>query len=371
MTYNIEIETGIIYRNKTPHLKSKHAYFPSVVRLPNGNLMASFVIGEAFESVNLNTYTSISIDNGLEWSDPIPIVDNSGIGSLRSNVGRLAVLQNGELVSMVVQCLRDEHPAEGLANPITLGFVPTEIFITKSDDQGLTWTTLRRISPALEGPSFESCSSIIILEDGRWLWPTSTWRGWDGYSPNGMKMVALVSYDKGETWPDYMDIMNGNSDQVIFWEGKVCPLKNGNLLAISWAFDEKNGKDLPNHFAILDSSQGNWSAPKSTGILGQTMAVTELSDQRLLVVYRRMDKGGLWAKICRISSSDWIIEQEYCLWGNQSSQLNSKSGEMVKDFNELKFGAPWITPLEDNTFFICFWCYENLVSNIRWIKIKI
>ena len=44
------LKTGIIYRNPHPHLKSIHAYFPSVAVLGNGDLLATMVLGEAFEA---------------------------------------------------------------------------------------------------------------------------------------------------------------------------------------------------------------------------------------------------------------------------------------------------------------------------------
>lgn len=362
------IETGIIYRNKWPHLKSRHAYFPSVIELPGGNLVASFVIGEAFEALNLATYISISENGGNSWSEARPLKLALPDNNLSSNVGRLTVMEDGSLVSMVAHYIRDKYPHEGLANPDTLGFVPTELYLLQSGDGGMTWISSSRIESPLPHVSFEACSSIVVLDDGRWLWPTSTWRDWDGKTSVGMKMIALISHDQGLSWPDFVEVMDWSEKQIIFWEGKICVMENGDLLSVAWAYDEKNGKDLPNHFAIFDRKEGVWSAPQSTGIQGQTMAVLPLVNQKILAVYRRMDQPGLWANICNIDEGRWTNESEFCLWGNNNASLNQSSGSMVQDFNELKFGAPWITSLQDGNLLISFWTYENLVSNIRWLK---
>lgn len=366
MSYLSSIETGILFRNKVPHLKSRHAYFPSVVELPNGNMVASFVIGEAFEALDLSTYISISEDGGKSWSEarPLEIEDDR----LISSVGRLTVLDDGSLVCMLAYYIRDDHPAEGLANPETLGFVPTELYLLRSVDGGLSWSSSLRIESPFPDVSYEACSSIVVLGDGSWIWPTSTWRDWEAKSSIGMKMIALVSWDKGATWSDYMDVMDRAEEQIIFWEGKILELTDGALLSVAWAHDEKNGKDLPNQYALFDREKGVWSSPRSTGIWGQTMSVTQLENNKLLVVYRRMDQPGLWANICHTNTGQWFNEAEICLWGNQNSSLNQSSGKMVQDFNELKFGAPCITPLRDGNVFVSFWAYENLVSNIRWIK---
>ncbi len=46
-------KTGLIYRNPMPHVHSEHAYFPSVATLASGRMLASLVIGEAFESTSI------------------------------------------------------------------------------------------------------------------------------------------------------------------------------------------------------------------------------------------------------------------------------------------------------------------------------
>ncbi|HDY88312.1 MAG TPA: hypothetical protein ENH82_09410, partial [bacterium] len=62
------LKTGLIYRNPVPHIKSSHAYFPSVTVMANGEMLATFVLGEAFESVNLHTHIARSKDNGETWT---------------------------------------------------------------------------------------------------------------------------------------------------------------------------------------------------------------------------------------------------------------------------------------------------------------
>jgi hypothetical protein len=366
----LELDSGIVYRNLLPHVMSKHAYFPSVVYLNNGEILTSLVLGEAFEAVNLDTYVVRSNDMGRNWSKPKPVL-SEGAKHLTSNCGRLTVLTDGKLVSMVVRSHRESHPDSGLANPDNLGFVPTDLLLTRSFDYGHTWSAPEKILPPIDGPSFEACSPIVLLKDGRWIWPTSTWRGWDGYCPNGMKMIALVSYDKGKTWPDYMDIMNGSPDNIIYWEGKVAELNNGTLIAVSWAFNEMEGKDLTNHYVYSTDGGKTWSVPLSTGIQGQTMSITGLRDNLLLIVYRRMDEPGLWLGVTEFKEGKWVNKGSFCLWGKESVNLIDKSGQIVQDFNQLKFGAPDIISLPDGSFFVVFWCYEDMVSNIRWFKFSV
>lgn len=52
-----------IYENPIPNLLSRHAYFPGLAKLPSGDLLALFPIGEAFESLS-TVFVSRSCDQG-------------------------------------------------------------------------------------------------------------------------------------------------------------------------------------------------------------------------------------------------------------------------------------------------------------------
>lgn len=364
------ISTGIIYRNPKPHVVSKHAYFPWVVNLSNGEMLASFVIAEAFEAENSNTYISRSADEGKTWSEPLPILTGDEIAG-KSNCARITAVGNTEVAGIMVRSDRRKYPGEGLANPANMGFVPTEILLLRSHDNAKSWDAPIKIEPPLTGPSFEACSPIVILNDGRWIWPTSTWRDWNGYSPNGMKMIALESHDEGKTWPSYFEVMNDSANQIIYWEGKIVEMADGKLVSLAWVYDEKNGRDLPNHFSISADGGLTWSLPKSTGIHGQTAALLKLPGEKLLAVYRRIDKPGLWAEIATIHNNEWQQEKSFCIWNGTVGNGDQKPANMVHEFNELKFGAPCALLLPNSSIFVAFWCYENVVSNIRWIKIEL
>ena len=66
------LRTGVLYRNPNAHVKSVHAYFPSVVQLPSGKLLGLYTTGEAFEAVNLRCHLSESIDGGETWTPIAP-----------------------------------------------------------------------------------------------------------------------------------------------------------------------------------------------------------------------------------------------------------------------------------------------------------
>ncbi len=362
--------TGLVYRNPKPHVRSVHAYFPSVVRAANGELVCSVVLGEAFEAPDLRTCICRSLDDGETWAEEGRIYSGTGDRST-SDACRLTALPDGGLVAFMVRCDRGSHPGEGLGNPETLGFVPTELLLLRSPDAGRSWSAPERVRPPLEGPEFELCSPITILRDGRWIWPTSTWPDWEGNCPNGIRMVALVSYDRGLTWPEYRTVMERPGGRVFFWESKIVELMDGRLLAVAWAYDDEASADLPNAFALSADGGATWAAPRSTGLVGQTLTPHVLTDGRILSVYRRMDKPGLWANLYALEADEWVNQAAIPLWGADTRGLTGETENAVHNFNVLRFGAPALAELKDGAIFTAFWCYEDCVSVIRWFKLEI
>jgi BNR repeat-like domain len=362
--------TGLIYQNPKPHVRSVHAYFPSVAALGGGEMAATIVLGEAFESADCHTNVCRSTDNGETWALEGAIYPGT-LDRLTSDSARLTALPDGSLVAFVVRSDRTDYPDEGLANADTLGFVPTELLLVRSQDGGRTWGEPTPFVAPLEGPSFELCCPITVLRDGRWVLPTSTWPDWDGRCPNGIKMIALVSHDAGKTWPAYWDVMQEPEGRVFFWESKIVELNDGRLLAVAWTYDDAVKKDRPNHFSVSSDGGQTWSAPASTGLIGQTLTPLVLPDGRVLCVYRRMDKTGLWANLSHFEGDTWVNDGDAPLWGAGADDLTATSDDMVHNFNVLRFGAPCMTRLEDGAVFVAFWCYEDCASVIRWIKLDL
>lgn len=365
-----ELTTGVLYKNPNPHVKSVHAYFPSVAALPNGELLATYILAEAFEAVNARMHVSRSTDGGQSWQQEGPVFAPRN-DRLMSEFARVSITPDGELVVVLVRCDRTEHPDEGLANPATVGFVPTEVSLARSTDCGHTWSKPEPITPPLPGP-FELCTPITFLRDGRWIWPTSLWPNWESHRPDSGRMVALASADRGRTWPAYLDVMRCPNDNLIFWESKIVELSDGRLVAVAWCYDRKANADRPNQYAISHDGGATWTPPQSMELLGQTLTPCQLPDDRILSVYRRMDQPGLWAAVSHLEGDRWMNDAQQPLWGHRNTEgQTDMQDNMVDTFHGLKFGAPSAIYLPDGSVFVTFWCYEQNVSVIRWFKARV
>ena len=66
-----------VYANPIPHVRSRHGYFPGLVKLPSGDLLALFALGEAMDAANVTTVATRSHDRGKTWRLEGPITDRS------------------------------------------------------------------------------------------------------------------------------------------------------------------------------------------------------------------------------------------------------------------------------------------------------
>jgi hypothetical protein len=357
------LDTGLIYRNPKPHLWAIHTWHPSLVVLSGRELLTTFDIAQAVEAFDYHTVLCRSADAGRNWSAPEPLLTEPTPNTTHSL--RTCRLHDGSLMAFGAQWHR--RPGEGLTNRANLGFLPTDLIITRSRDAGRAWEPHRVVQPPLVGPSFEVCHPVVELSDGRLLWPTSTWKGWDGEAPNGMKCVALVSRDGSRTWPEYLDVMDDYAQGIINWEVSLREMPDGRLLAVTWSFHEPSGHTRPTRYTVSGDGR-RFSAPRPTGFLAQTCKILPVGGDRVLCLYRRDDQPGLWATLAEMNDGAWTNLDEAPLWRGAGSGMTGQASRSDK-LGDLRFGYPSPVLLPDGTVLVAFWCREKDVNNIRWIHL--
>lgn len=368
---NVQVEeTGLVYRNPAPNVWSRHAFFPSVVQHPSGELLVSFDMGSAMENRDVRTYLCRSTDNGTSWSEPALLYEPRQLSSPTSTLGRISALSDGTLIALQILCDRSRTEF-GLANPKTEGYVETRFVHLRSEDRGHTWSQPAHVELPVSWNAFEICSPIHAVSDSRWLLPASTWRNWDGECPFGMKAVVFVSDDAGSTWPRCTDVMNGWNRQVTSWEQKHARLADGRWIAVCWAYDYSANVSLPNRYTFTSDLGGSYGPALEAPLAGETCTPIGLPDNHILCIYRRVDVRGLWAHIARIDGTAWIPLKDEPLWGTAKASYAAHSTSKVEEMATLRFGYPQVTRLADGSLFVVFWCVEDCVSNIRWFRLRV
>lgn len=363
------VSTGLIYRNPKPHLYARNAWHPTLI-VAKDELIATFDIGQAAESLDYRTYVSRSHDEGQTWTEPVPLIADQLIemsGKQTTHTARSRLMPDGELITIACRFHRD-NPEEGIINHANLGQVPVDLLLARSLDLGRTWDSVELMEPPLTGPGFEVAHPVMELTDGRWLAPLSTWKAWNGEVPNGMKAIALVSNNRGKSWSRFIDIMDSYAEGIIHWEQSVVQLKDNRLLAVAWAFDERSGKTKAVHFAVSDDGE-TFTEPRETGLSAETTKLCVLKNGRIVAVYRGIDPQGLCGVEVQLDGETWSSGEPVVLWqGNVLSKMFGQT-PAADELSDLKLGYPSIAQLHCGDVMVAFWCYEKGHYNIRWVRI--
>jgi hypothetical protein len=165
--------------------------------------------------------------------------------------------------------------------------------------------------------------------------------------------------------------MNEWHNRIGHYEQKQIVLSDGRLMAVCWVIDHNAKQNLPNRYTFSNDHGDSYIPPRNTPLLGETCTPIALPQNRILCVYRRMDQRGLWAHLARIDREAWTPLAEAPLWGANVTAHDTTQSSMLAQMSTLRFGCPSIVQLTDRELLALFWCVEDCVSNIRWIRLRI
>ncbi len=357
--------TGHVYRNPRPELRSLHAWHPSLIRFDDGELVCVFDRASADQSLDYRSFMSRSTDGGATWSEPVRVLADWGERPT-THIIRASRLPDGTLVGVVGRMFRDD-PDAGIVNLPGIGYAEMDLWLIRSTDRGRSWSAPEPLDPPFDGPSWELCHSIVVMRDGRWLLPLSSWMGWHGEAPNGMTAVSFVSEDQGGSWPRALVEFDRWSDDLIHWEQSLVQLQDDRLLAVAWRLNWKTGAVHPTPYAISADGE-HFTDLGPTGFLGQTTKMIVLPDGRVFCAYRRQDQPGLWGTLARIDGDRWVNLATAPLWQGAESGMTGGEGTGT-ELVALKFGYPSMTLEPNGDVLLAFWCEEECIVNIRWLRI--
>jgi len=359
-------DSGWVYRNPKPYLRAINAIHPSLSRLSDDSWLATFDIGQGPESLDYHTVLARSLD-GKHWEQHGPLLKASQIEPSTTHSIRTSVLADGRLVGVGGRYYRDD-PEEGIVNRDSMGLCQMDLFWTESSDQGRNWSDPRTIEAPVDCKAWEVSHCLLDLGNGVLGLPLGAWKSWNGDLPSGEQSVVLLSHDGGKTWPECRRSFDGRKSGVIHWEQCVIPF-GGGLLAVAWAYDPSHHLSLPSVYSMTSSLEEDFSSSQPNGFLAETCEILSLGDLDILAVYRRSDQPGLWAETGRIEDGIWTRADAIPLWQGQASGLSGRTNA-ADALSDLKFGSPSMRRMEDGSVLVLFWCQEDGVTGIRWLRLE-
>ena len=363
------VESHVVYENPKPMLRSRHGYFPGVVQLPSGELLALFVLGQAFESVDLATQVTRSSDLGRTWQLQGPLYDKSS-ESPTSDFLKPQILDDGRLIALGYRFDRQD-PEQQIAIAETDGALAGDDVVAFSADQGGTWTkpsVIRRSTPELiELPSrpIQLRSGDIVATGGLFKMP-------DGTNPSGQFGVLVRSTDGGRTWDDSGRFFDSPGHTIAAYESHLAEMQPGRLVAICWAFDIGAGRYLPNQVTVSHDNGHTWSAAIDTGHRGESANLLYLGGERLLSIHSHRGRDvGLYVRLVDFTGDRWRPIEEKLIWGGSMGQ-QTRDGQSFFEFaGSIRFGQGSLVRLTNGDILGTHWCVVDGQGKILTHRLRI
>lgn len=356
-----------LYDNPEPNLVSRHGYFPGVVRLESGELLALFVLGEAFESVDQTTWVSRSVDLGETWELQSSLYDKSVVGIATSDYLKPTIIKDGRIVAMGYRFDRS-NPGQNIVNTKTDGLRNGDNVVTFSEDNGRTWSTPKPI--CLSRPELlEVSGPCIQAKNGDLLAGGAPFPMWDGTNPSGHCGVLLQSHDQGQTWNDEVLYFRSKGRNIAPYETRFCEMHDGCIISMSWAVDADSKQNLSNHITISRDYGSTWSDPIDTAIPGQASNLIYLGGTRLLTIHAQRETDvGLYVRVVDLQNDHVNVLTEKCIWNNASSFK-------IRSFSDMgcsiKFGQPSLIKLDTEEFLAVHWAIVEGQGKILTHRLRV
>ena len=151
----------------------------------------------------------------------------------------------------------------------------------------------------------------------------------------------------------------------------MCQLESGTLVCIGWNERISTGERLENHFTLSYDGGKTWSAPRSTGVMGQASSLCAIGGNRLVALHavrRDTARPGIYAYVVDLSDGEWNVIEKDVVWEPDTPVL--KDTKMAEIFSFLKFGQPGAIKLSDGDVMMSHWfCkegqYKTVATRIR------
>ncbi len=344
------------------------AAMPRCVPGADGDLICTYVVQSALTVNDFVPMVSRSKDLGRTWEERGPIWPQ--LKNSYSIVCSVSRAPSGELILFGSQSPID-HPGETCWSDATQGIKQNELIWSKSIDGGRSWLDPRVISMPTVG-SAEVPGPMCVTRGGRWLGPYAPYHTFDSHLVvDRNQVVVVISSDQGKTWA-HTSMLRFDDAQSGGAEAWVIELADGRLLGASWHLNHQDGSDYPNAYGISLDGGMTWQPTRSTGILGQSTALTALPDGRALFVYNQRKHGdiGVWLALVNPTESDFGIEANEILWRAETATQEGSSADHFS-WKDFAFGEPSVALLPDGTLLMVFWSIQPSGRGIRYIRFNV
>lgn len=356
------LEEITIYSNPDPLLVSRQATFPGLVQLPDGELLAIFTIGQAFDAADARAHVSRSSDNGRTWSAPVRLNDHEVTPEELESFKPL-LLRDGSLLATGYVFVRPT-PLTPVVDPESFKLLTLRNKTSTSSDGGRSWSVPAYFD--IDGQPLELSGPCIQLASGRIIGATAPFHlGKDGHAG-----WIIASDDNGKSWRKLSEFYRSAGGNVSTWESRIAEIGPNRVAVIFWAYDNAAGANLANHVVVSNDGGESLAPAIDTGIKGQASNLLALGNGKALTIHSHREAPvGLIVRRVDLSDGGFTVEEELNLFADAT--MGSNSADIKKQFGSLKFGQPSLLRLQNGEIFAACWGFENAQYVIKGFRIAL
>lgn len=342
-----------------------HSAFPSVVKLPDGELLVAFrrapnrlLFGEEKNyHVDPNSYlVTVRSRDGVTWTKSPSLLYADAVGGSQDPC--LLQLRDGTLLCMTYGWTFVRPDGVPKLKPPAFENFPGSIFnggsYLRSTDHGRTWAGPYfppHIAPELFRDPYGNLvpaynrGALTEGRDGRLFWVVAATDRLPAGAPRLSSTYLMISEDKGVTWKYSCPV--ATDPKASFNETSVYETPKGDLVAFL------RSEDMNDQACIARSTDGGKSFQpwQSMGFQGHPLHALRLPDNRVLLTYGyRHAPLGIRARVLNAECTDFATAPEIVL---------------RDDGGTTDLGYPWSVQLDERHILVTY--YFNLPGGIQHI----
>ncbi|MBI4024491.1 MAG: exo-alpha-sialidase [Verrucomicrobia bacterium] len=368
------IDRGVVYRSEETARQS--SAFAGICVLPSGRWLCSFASAPLKSKAVRECLITCSDDCGSTWSDPIsPFRTKSVQGKPGDFRSAYLTPLDGHRVLATIIWVDQTDPSLPYFNEKTEGLLDTRIFLSISEDEGMTWSKPRLISvPPFHIPTVLT-GPTLLLPSGEWACQFELNKHYHDTTPWRHCSVLAFSKDQGKTWSERVLVSDDPELRFFYWDQRPGVLADGRILDVFWTFDRKPAVYLNIHARESRDNGRTWSGMWDCGIPGQPAPPISLSDGRIVLAY--MDRTAAPALKLRTSSDGgraWPQDTELILyeaklptqtWDKQTMQ------DAWAEMGKFSVGLPATALTSQGDILIVYYAgtYADR-TGIEWVQVR-
>jgi hypothetical protein len=357
--------TGLVIGDQVGETGSLFYNFPSMEILSNGEWLVASREIRNLDDPKGKIRVRRSEDQGKNWKDsPSPTChderDYPENGFLLCHITELAP---DELFSIYMMIFTNE--SEPLFHKTTDGMQKTKVRITKSFDNGKTWSKPKDIE--YETKDLLVTGKPIVFADGSIGIPCEMHDEWTQGYQEPLAAKFLKSYDRGYT---IAKGITAACDPSILY-GDARPAFNGKELTLFfWTYDVAQNKDLPIHrVQSLDFGE-TWSKVEPIHLAMQITSPLYVNNHLMVCICqdRFSENPGIKAIFSYDGGMEWDWASEITIFGTKSKPDGNNP---FKQFNQFKFGCSSVRRISEKEFAVIFWHDNTATTSISVAIVEI